>query len=174
MGTNLAKNNPMIMGSIQKNIFEHISLMAQEQVQLEYRNEMAELQALQQDPMNAQNPEVQQQAQRMMQTIEGRKAVLIADMTEEFMKEEQQVTSVLGNDPLALLKARELDLRSQENSRKEKEGIERLNLDKMKAMMNQSNQQQKLNQNEELANLRADTSIEKTILSKTINPKGVF
>jgi hypothetical protein len=174
MGTNLAKNNPMIMGSIQKNIFEHISLMAQEQVQLEYRNEMMELQELQQDPMNAQNPEVQQQAQRMMQTIEGRKAVLIADMTEEFMKEEQQVTSVLGNDPLALLKARELDLRSQENSRKEKEGIERLNLDKMKAMMNQSNQQQKLNQNEELANLRADTSIEKTILSKTINPKGVF
>jgi hypothetical protein len=174
MGTNLAKNNPMIMGSIQKNIFEHISLMAQEQVQLEYRDEMMELQTLQQDPMNAQNPEVQQQAQRMMQTIEGRKAVLIADMTEEFMKEEQQVTSVLGNDPLALLKARELDLRSQENSRKEKEGIERLNLDKMKAMMNQSNQQQKLNQNEELANLRADTSIEKTILSKTINPKGVF
>jgi hypothetical protein len=110
----------MIMGSIQKNIFEHISLMAQEQVQLEYRNEMMELQELQQDPMNAQNPEVQQQAQRMMQTIEGRKAVLIADMTEEFMKEEQQVTSVLGNDPLALLKARELDLRSQENSRKRK------------------------------------------------------
>ena len=34
--------------------------------------------------------------------------------------------------------------------------------------MNQATDQQKLNQNEELANLRADTSIEKTILSKTI------
>ena len=35
----------------------------------------------------------------------------------------------------------------------------------MRAMMNQSTTQQKLNQNEELARLRADTSIEKTILS---------
>jgi hypothetical protein len=38
----------------------------------------------------------------------------------------------------------------------------------MKAMMNQANQDEKLEQNEELANLRANTSIEKTILSKTI------
>ena len=34
----------------------------------------------------------------------------------------------------------------------------------MKAMMNQQNQDEKLEQNEELAKLRADTSIEKTIL----------
>ena len=45
---------------------------------------------------------------------------------------------------------------------------EKINLDKMKAMMNQANQEEKLEQNEELAKLRADTSIEKTILSKTI------
>ena len=44
----------------------------------------------------------------------------------------------------------------------------RINLDKMRAMMNQQNQDEKLEQNEELANLRADTSIEKTILSKTL------
>ena len=49
-----------------------------------------------------------------------------------------------------------------------KEGEERINLDKMRAMMNQQNQDEKLEQNEELAKLRADTSIEKTILSKTI------
>ena len=42
-----------------------------------------------------------------------------------------------------------------------------MDLDKMKAMMNQQNQEEKLEQNEELANLRADTSIEKTVLSKT-------
>jgi hypothetical protein len=35
----------------------------------------------------------------------------------------------------------------------------------MRAMMNQSTTQQKLNQNEELARLRADTSIEKTVLT---------
>jgi hypothetical protein len=36
-----------------------------------------------------------------------------------------------------------------------------LNIDKMKAMMNQGVQEDKLDQNEELANLRADTSLEK-------------
>ena len=34
--------------------------------------------------------------------------------------------------------------------------------------MNQQNSENKLEQNEELAKLRADTSIEKTILSKSI------
>ena len=42
----------------------------------------------------------------------------------------------------------------------------------MKAMMNQSTDQQKLNQNEDLANLRADTSIEKTILSAKLKQQG--
>jgi hypothetical protein len=38
-------------------------------------------------------------------------------------------------------------------------------------MMNQENQDEKLEQNEDLAKLRANTSIEKTILSKTL-PSG--
>jgi hypothetical protein len=38
----------------------------------------------------------------------------------------------------------------------------------MRTMMNQQNQDEKLQQNEELANLRADTSIQKTILSKNL------
>ena len=35
------------------------------------------------------NPQAAQQLQQMQQTIEARKAVLIAEMTEEFMKEEK-------------------------------------------------------------------------------------
>jgi hypothetical protein len=38
----------------------------------------------------------------------------------------------------------------------------------MKAMMNQQEHDDKLQQNEELAKMRANTSIEKTILSKTM------
>ena len=106
--------------------------------------------------------------QQMTQKIEGRKAQLVADMMEEFMKEEQKITSQFDNDPIAKLRARELDLRAQENARKEKESKDRMDLDKMKAIMNQENQEDKLKQNEELANLRADTSIEKTILGKTL------
>ena len=87
---------------------------------------------------------------------------------DEFMKEEKKITSQFDNDPIAALRARELDLRAQENARKEKEGEDRLNLDKMKAMMAQENQDEKLEQNEELAKLRADTSIQKTVLGKTL------
>ena len=52
-----------------------------------------------------------------------------------------------------------------DNERKRVEGEEKINLDRLKAMMNQ---QDKLDQNEQLAKLRANTSIEKTILSKSI------
>ena len=118
--------------------------------------------------MMAQNPQMQMQLQEMKQRIEARKAVLIAEMMEEFLKEERQVTSGFGNDPIAQLRARELDLRAMDNQRKKVEGQEKINLDRMKAMMNQSDKQDKLEQNEELAKLRANTSIEKTILSKSI------
>jgi hypothetical protein len=166
MATNIARNNPMVMASLEKNIFEHISLMSQEQIELEFRNELQQLQQMQMAAQ--QNPQIAQQVQMLTQKIEARKAVLIAEMMEEFMQEEKKITSQFDNDPIAKLRSRELDLRAMENQRKKENDEERINLDKMKAMMNQANQDEKLQQNEELANLRADTSIQKTILSKTI------
>ena len=166
MATNMVRNSPMVMGALQKNILEHISLMAQEQVQLEFREQMQEMKQLEQ--IAPQNPQAAADLQMLSQKLEARKAILIAEMTEEFMKEEKKITSQFDNDPIAKLRARELDLRAQENARKEKESEDRMDLDKMKTMMNQVNQSEKLKQNEELANLRADTSIEKTILGKTI------
>ena len=41
MAMNMAKNNPVITASLEKNIFEHISLMAQEQLELEFAEEIA-------------------------------------------------------------------------------------------------------------------------------------
>jgi len=169
MATNMARNNPMVMASLEKNIFEHISLMAQEQIELEFRQELMQLQQMQQNPMMMQqNPQAQQQVMQLTQQIEGRKSVLIAEMMGEFLEEEKKITSQFDNDPIAKLRSRELDLRAQENARKEREGQERMDLDKMRAMMNQQNQDEKLDQNEELAKLRANTSIEKTILGKTL------
>jgi len=170
MSTNMARNNPMVMASLEKNIFEHISLMAQEQIELEFRDELQQLQQMQmlmkQNPQMAQ--QMQQQSMRTSQQIEARKAQLIAEMMEEFVKEEKSITSQFDNDPIAKLRSRELDLRAMENDRKEREGKQRMDLDKMRAMMNQQNQEEKLEQNEELAKLRANTSIEKTILGKTL------
>ena len=172
MATNMVKNNPMIMGALQKNIFEHISLMAQEQLEVEFREEIQQLMQLQQmaqmNPAMAQSPEIQQQLLTLNLAIEARKAKLIADMTQEFKDEENKIMGDFGNDPIAKLKARELDLRAMDNEQKREQAEQRLNLDKSRAMMNQDIQEEKLEQNEELAKLRANTSIEKTILGKTL------
>jgi len=159
MATNMVRNAPMVSASIQKNCLEHISLMGQEQIELEFKNELQQLAQMQQ--MMQQNPQIQQQMVPLQQKIEARKAILIADMMEDYMKEEKQITGDYGNDPIAQLRARELDIRAQDNEQKKKEAEDRLNLEKMKTMMNQGVQDEKLDQNEELANLRADTSIEK-------------
>jgi hypothetical protein len=172
MATNMAKNSPPVMAALQKNIFEHISLMAQEQLEVEFREEIQQLMQLQQmaqmNPAMAQSPEIQQQLLTLNLSIEARKAKLISEMTQEFKDEENKIMGDFGNDPVARLKARELDLRAMDNEQKRTQAEERLNLDKSRAMMNQDLQEEKLDQNEELAKLRANTSIEKTILGKTL------
>jgi len=168
MSTNIAKNNPVIGATLQKNIFEHISLMALEQVEMEFVKEITQLQAMQQNPQAMQNPQMQQMVMQLNMKIESRKAVLVAEMMDEFLQEEKKINGDFGNDPIAKLKARELDIRAAENNRRKEQDEERINLDKMKAMMNQMTDQQKLDQNEELANLRADTSIEKTVLQHAL------
>ena len=162
----MVRNAPMVTAAIEKNCLEHISLMAQEQIELEFRTELQQLQQqtamMQKNPQAAQqNPMMQQQLQQVQQKIEARKAVLIAEMMEDFMKEEKKITSQFDHDPIAKLRARELDIRALDNEKRRKEAEEKLNLDKMRAMMNQQVQEDKLEQNEELSELRADTSIEK-------------
>ena len=166
LATNMVRTAPMVTAAIEKNCLEHISLMAQEQIELEFRTELQQLQQqtmmMQQNPQAVQqNPMLQQQVQQVQQKIEARKAVLIAEMMEDFMKEEKKITSQFDHDPIAKLRARELDIRALDNEKRRREAEEKLNLDKMRAMMNQQVQEDKLEQNEELAELRADTSIEK-------------
>jgi len=159
MQLNMVRNAPIVMGAIQKNILEHISIMAQEQVQLEFARELQQLQLMQQQAM--QNPQIMQQVQQLTQQIESKKAKLIAEMTQEFMMEENKITSQFDSDPLIKLKSREVDLRAMENERKKQEDENRLALDKAKAMMDQGIQEEKLEQNQKLAKLRAGVSLAK-------------
>jgi hypothetical protein len=163
MATNLVRNNPPIMGALQKNILEHISLMAMEQIQVEFSQEMMMLQQLQQQaPMN---PQAGQQLQQIQQKIEARKAVLIAEMTEEFMKEEKKVTSQFDHDPLLKLKSREVDLRAMDQQRKKEYDEARVDIDQAKLVQAKDIAEDKLEQNEELAELRADTTMDKAYLA---------
>jgi len=180
MRLNMVQNNPAAMASLQKNILEHISLMAQEQIQLEFVKEMQEIKTIQMQmqQLNAQNPamaqnmeqnpqvmQAQQRVQQITMMIESRKAILIAEMTMDFAKEEEKIMGEYGGDPLLRLKGREMDLKAQENQRKEEEGQQRIDLDKMKAMMNDQQHEENLEQEEELAGLRASVSLAKQQMS---------
>jgi len=166
MATNMVRNAPTLAASVEKNCLEHISLMAQEQIELEFNEEMKQLAQMQQMmQQNPQNMQIQNEMMALQQKIEARKALLVADMMEEYAKEEKAITSQYDNDPIAKLRARELDIRAMDNEQKRKEAEKRLNLDKMRAMMAQDIHEDKLDQNEELAELRADTSLEKQELA---------
>ena len=161
MTTSMARGNPIITAAMQKNIFEHISLMALEQVEMEFQDQIRQLQMMSQNPAAMQNPEMQQQVMSINMQIEARKSVLIAEMFEDFAKEEKILLGDFANDPIAKLKSRELDIRARDDFTKAQQAQEKINLDRMKAMMNQMNKDEKLEQNQELAELRAATSLTK-------------
>jgi len=159
MSTNMVRNNPAVMASIQKNILEHISLMAQEQIQLEFKEQLEQLAMLRQSaPVD---PQAAQQLNSVVQNIEARKAVLIAEMTEDFMKEEKKITSQFDSDPLLKLKAREVDLRAMENERRKEADQAKAELDRAKLVQARDIVDEKMEQNEKLAKLRAGVSLAK-------------
>ena len=55
-----------------------------------------------------------------------------------------------------------------EEERKTQEQQDRMNLDRSKMLQNKNLTEDKLKQNEELANLRADTAIEKSLISADV------
>jgi len=159
MSTNMVRNNPAVMAAIQKNILEHISLMAQEQIQLEFKEQLEQLAVLRQTaPVD---PQASQQLNSVVQNIESRKAVLIAEMTQEFMMEEKKITSQFDSDPLLKLKAREVDLRAMENERKKVADEAKADLGRAKLMQAKDISEEKMDQNERLAKLRAGVSLAK-------------
>ena len=171
MGTQIARTNPNILAAIQKNILEHISLMAQEQVQLEFKDEMVQIQQItaQLQQMGGMNPQMMQQNPQMMQMqqqikkitteMESRKAVLISETMAEYLEEEKKVLNQLDNDPLLRLKADEVQLRAQENERKKQDDENQLNLDKARLLQARELAEDKMELNDKHQKLRASVSL---------------
>jgi len=166
MQSNMVQNSPAIMGALQKNILERISLMAQEQIQLEFQEELQQAQQMQQMlQQQPQNQQLVQQVTQLTNKVNSRKAILISEMVKDYMKEEEQIISELGGDPLLKLKSRELDIKARQNEDRKAFDDSRISIDTMKAMQNQSQFEDKQQQSEELADLRAETSLTKQIMS---------
>ena len=169
MGTFMARNNPQALALLSKNCMEQIALMAQEQVQLVFQEEIGQIQQLtaniqQMGGMNPQNPQVMQVQQQIKQEtdkIESRKAILIAQLTTDYLEEEKKVLNQLDNDPLLKLKADEVQLRAQDQQRKEKESEEKANMETLKLIRGGQEFDAKLQQDDDHAKLRASVSLAK-------------
>ena len=80
----------------------------------------------------------------------------------DFMEEEKKITSQFDGDPLLKLKSREVDLRAMENERKKAADKADEDLARAKLMQTQEIAEDKMEQNEDLAKLRAGVSLAKT------------
>ncbi len=179
MGTLVCRNNPPALAALQTNCMQHIQLMAAEQIELEFAEEIPKLaqlqQVLQQMQMQtgnnpqamqqmAQNPQIQQIQKTMQeeqQKMEARKSVLISEFMEDYAKAEKEVLNNIENDPLLKLKDRELDLKARDNMRKEEEGEDKLNLEKMKMLQARQLAEEKMEENDKHQKLRASVSLAK-------------
>jgi hypothetical protein len=173
MGTMMARNNPKCLAILQQNCMEHINLMAAEQIEIEFAEENRELVAIQQQmqllvqqlgPQVQQNPDFmqfQQKVQSIQVVMEARKAQLIAEFMQDYAKAEKEVLNQVENDPVLKLKDRDLDLKAREEQRKEEESQQKANLDMMRLMQNKEIAEEKLEQDDNHAKLRASVSLAK-------------
>ena len=77
------------------------------------------------------------------------------------MQKKREITSQFDSDPLLKLKSREVDLRAMENERKKQADEANQDLNRAKLMQAGQIAEDKLEQNEDLAKLRAGVSLAK-------------
>jgi cobyrinic acid a,c-diamide synthase len=115
-------------------------------------------------PQVQQNPDFmqfQQKVQSIQVVMEARKAQLIAEFMQDYAKAEKEVLNQVENDPVLKLKDRDLDLKAREEQRKEEESQQKANLDMMRLMQNKEIAEEKLEQDDKHAKLRASVSLAK-------------
>ena len=155
MSSILVRGNPQATTILQSHIMEHISLLAREIVEAENAEV---IQAEAQKFGGEIPPELQQQFQA---EIEKQVSVKATEFIEEMFVEEQQAMAGQGQDPLIGLKEQELQLRAQEIQRKAQNDQSKLELEGAKLDQQAKIAQDKIDSNEDIAQLRANVNLDK-------------
>ena len=155
MSSMLVRANPQATNILQSHVMEHISLLAREIVEAENAEQIeAEAQKF--------GGEVPPELQRQFQAeIEKQVSVKATEFIEEMFVEEQQAMAGQGQDPLIGLKEQELQLRAQEIQRKSQNDQSKLDLEGAKLDQQAKIAQDKIDSNEDIAQLRANVNLDK-------------
>jgi hypothetical protein len=136
--TRMVQSNPQVYALLQGHISEHVSLKAKKQVWEAFM----------------QQPELVQLQQTNPEEFQIQYAAAVADqvvlLTNELVNQEMQFLGKMNQDPLVMLKQRELDLKAQDIQRKAKETAERLEVETNKFQAQQNIAEDKLDLAEEI------------------------
>jgi hypothetical protein len=148
ISTPVAQANAAIIMTLQGHISEHIAMMSELQAQQEVMASMPPEQQMmmQQDP-NA--------MKLMADQVASRSAELAAEIQEQYA---QALTPPPSEDPLVTIRKQELALRGQEIAQKQDQFEKKQTLDKEKERNDVLLDQQRLDQQEEIANQRDQTT----------------
>ena len=116
MFTRMVQINPQVYSALQAHMSEHIALMAGEQVQQEFGEQLQQLQqAMQQAQQNPQMmQQIEQQQAQIVNQMAAKQAQIEAQLTAGLAKEEEARMSKEPQDPLVRLKQQEIDLKAME------------------------------------------------------------
>jgi hypothetical protein len=151
----LVRNNPQATVLLQAHVMEHVSLLARQMVEAENQEQ---IQAEAAKFGGQLPPELQAQFQEEMERQISLKAT---EFIEEMFIEEQQAMSGQGEDPLVGLKQQELQLKAQDIQRKAQNDQQKLDLEGAKLDQSAKIAQDKIDSNEDIAQLRANVNLDK-------------
>ena len=155
MTSALVKNNPQTLILLESHIMQHVALQSREEVEEELRPEIEQ----QTQQLGGQLPqELQLQFQEV---IEARTAEKIVEMTEKMIQEEQEYLDEQGQDPLIDLKQQEINLKAMDTERKAGVDAAKLQLDAAKLDQQAKLAQDKIDSQEDIAQLRANVNLSK-------------
>ena len=155
MSSMLVRANPQASTLLQAHVMEHVSLLAREQVEAQM-NQVIEQEA--QKYGGQIPPELQLEFQKQ---VEVQVADQISNFISEMFIEEQQAMQPQGQDPLISLKEQELQLRAQDIQRKAQNDQSKIELDSAKLDQQAKIAQDKIDSNEDIAQLRANVNLDK-------------
>jgi hypothetical protein len=155
MSSMLVRTNPQATVLLQAHVMEHVSLLARQMIEAENQEQ---LQAEAAKFGGKIPPELQAQFQEEMERQISLKAT---EFIEEMFIEEQQSMEGQGQDPLVGLKQQELQLKAQDIQRKSQNDQQKIELDGAKLDQTAKIAQDKIDSNEDIAQLRANVNLDK-------------
>lgn len=155
MSSMLVRNNPQATVLLQAHVMEHVSLLAREEIEAE-NQPLIEQEAAK---FGGQLPPDLQA--KFQEEIERQVATKVTEYIEEMFVEEQQSMEGQGQDPLVGLKQQELQLKAQDIQRKAQNDQQKLDLEGAKLDQGAKIAQDKIDSNEDIAQLRANVNLDK-------------